>query len=261
MSSVSEIEFGAARLDDQQTIAELRAEIDRLRNRVADDAFARELRDAFTLATFTGAIASPFGNSRLLRMIVETASYFLSAQAASLFLIDEARQDLVVACALGPKAALVEQIRVPLGHGIAGLVAVSGQALAIADVVGDPRHAADVSRVLGHVPQSILCVPLLHNERVIGVLELLDKEHAPAAIQKHRPGRDALHPALDPRRWASGVCAKDAAASGASGRRYRDPPAVTAGDLVGHAVDASHLSWPRQIPGQGHGVAGPATGP
>jgi GAF domain-containing protein len=143
---------------------------------VADDQFSQELRETFTLATFAGAIASPFGNSRLLRMIVETASYFLSAQAASLFLIDEKREELVVACALGPKADLVEQIRVPLGHGIAGLVAVSGQAIAISDVVGDPRHAADVSRILGHVPQSILCVPLLHNDQVIGVLELLDKE-------------------------------------------------------------------------------------
>jgi GAF domain-containing protein len=51
--------------------------------------------------------------------------------------------------------------------------------MAIADVVDDPRHAADVSRILGHVPQSILCVPLLHNDQVIGVLELLDKEGAP----------------------------------------------------------------------------------
>jgi GAF domain-containing protein len=134
----------------------------------------------FALATSTGIIASPFGNSGLLRMIVETASHFLAAQAASLFLVDEERRDLVVATALGPRSAQVEQIRVPLGHGIAGLVAASGQPLAIANAATDPRHAANISQLLGHVPQSILCVPLFYNEQVIGVLELFDKEDATA---------------------------------------------------------------------------------
>lgn len=161
--------------EDGQSVAALRAELSRLRAILADEALTRELRDLFTLATSTGIIASPFGDAGLLRMIVQTACHFLSAQAASLFLVDAERRDLVVATALGPKSAQVEQIRVPLGHGIAGLVAVTGEPLAITDVAADPRHAANISQVLGYVPESILCVPLLYNEQVIGVLELFDK--------------------------------------------------------------------------------------
>jgi GAF domain-containing protein len=160
----------------EETIRELRDEIAALKVHLADDALARDLRELFSLAAYTGTIVSPGAGSALLRSIVQTASYFLSAQAASLFLVDQERQQLVVATALGSKSALVEQIRVPLGHGIAGLVAVTGEPMAISDVANDPRHAADISTLLGHVPDTILCAPLLYDARVIGVLELFDKE-------------------------------------------------------------------------------------
>ena len=162
----------------RRTIVGLRAEVERLQGRLADDQFARQLREVFSLATTAGTIATQAGHSGLLTMILETAAYVISARAASIFLMDEGRGELVVAAALGPKAAEVEQLRVPVGHGIAGLVAVSGQAMAIADPGADPRHASDIARALGYTPQSILCVPLIYGEQVIGVLELLDKEGA-----------------------------------------------------------------------------------
>ena len=164
----------------QATIARQAAELERLRHVRPDEQFAATLRQALTLAAAAGMIAAPVTHTRLLELIVETAAHVIGAQAAALFLIDEAAQELVFEVALGQKAAEVKQFRVPLGHGIAGLVAVSGQPIATSDAQRDPRQAADIARSVGYAPQSILCVPLFFNDHVTGVLELLDKAGAPS---------------------------------------------------------------------------------
>jgi GAF domain-containing protein len=102
------------------------------------------------------------------------------ARAAALFLVDEEAEELIFEVALGSKAEEVKKFRVPLGHGIAGLVAVSGQPMAISNAENDPRQAADIAQSVGYTPQSILCVPLFYHDQIIGVLELLDKEGAPS---------------------------------------------------------------------------------
>ena len=160
----------------QSTIEEQRAEIDRLRRRLGEEQLADELRRVFTLAASTGIVAAPVAPTNLLRMIVQVAADVISARAGSLFLIDNEQQDLVFAVAIGPKAQEVEQFRVPLGHGVAGIVALTGQAMAVSDVQSDPRHASDISQSVGYLPQSLLCVPLFYGDEIIGVLELLDKE-------------------------------------------------------------------------------------
>jgi GAF domain-containing protein len=164
--------------DREEELPRAREEIARLRRRLADERFAEELRDAMTLAAAAGEIASPVTHSRLLEMIVETAASVIPSRAASLFLVDEENEELVFEVALGSKAEEVRKFRVPLGHGIAGLVAVSGQPMAISDARSDPRQATDIAQSVGYEPESILCVPLLYEEEVVGVLELLDKEGA-----------------------------------------------------------------------------------
>ena len=162
----------------EETIAWQAEEIERLRRRLADERFAEDLRETLALATAAGTIASPVTHSRLLEMIVETAAHVIFARAAALFLIDEEAQELVFEVALGGQAEEVRRFRVPLGHGIAGLVAVSGQPMAVSDAERDPRQAADIARSVGYTPESILCVPLFYHDQIIGVLELLDKEGA-----------------------------------------------------------------------------------
>jgi GAF domain-containing protein len=164
----------------QETITQQAEEIERLRRRLANERLAEDLREALTLAAAAGTIASPVTHSRLLEMIVETAAHVISARAAALFLIDEEAEELVFEVALGSKAEEAKKFRVPLGHGIAGLVAVSGQPMAVSDAESDPRQAADIARSVGYTPQSILCVPLFYHDQIIGVLELLDKEGAPS---------------------------------------------------------------------------------
>ena len=164
----------------QEELRKAHEEIARLKRRLADERFAEELREVLTLAAAAGEIASPVAHSRLLEMIVETAAHVIPSRAASLFLVDEEAEELVFEVALGPEAAEVRKFRVPMGHGIAGLVAVSGQPMATSDARSDPRQAADIAKSVGYQPESILCVPLFYEEEVIGVLELLDREGAPS---------------------------------------------------------------------------------
>jgi GAF domain-containing protein len=161
-----------------EQIAEYRIEIARLRNELARGAFARELGEAVMLTATAGTIATPVSHAQLLRMIVETAAQVINARSAALFILDEEAQELIFEVALGPKADEVQHHRVPVGHGIAGLVALSGQPMAVSDASNDPRQAADIARSVGYLPQSILCVPLFYGDQVIGVLELLDKQDA-----------------------------------------------------------------------------------
>lgn len=120
-----------------------------------------------------GDRAGPY--SRLLESIVASAAQAIGARYGSLFLIDEDTQELVFEVSLRERLEDLRSFRVPLGQGIAGLVAVSAQPIAVSDVRSDPRHAADIAQQTGYSPTSMLCVPLQHGERVIGVLQLLDK--------------------------------------------------------------------------------------
>jgi GAF domain-containing protein len=43
------------------------------------------------------------------------------------------------------------------------------------DVSNDPRFARDLAEATGYVPKALMAVPLLHEERALGVLEVLDR--------------------------------------------------------------------------------------
>lgn len=161
-------------------IRELEAENGALR---ASAGLAPELARALTLARVAGTLAATITERRLLRLIVETAAAVIAADAAALFLIDREQQDLVFEVALGDREEEARRFRVPLGEGIAGLVALSGQPMAIANASQDPRHATGIAARIGHSPKSILCVPLYCDGEVTGVLELLDKRGAASFSQ------------------------------------------------------------------------------
>src|SRR5439155_17387741 len=142
------------------------------------DEFAARLREALTKAATASTIAAPATHRTLLQMIAETAAGVISARAGALFLVDEETQELRFEVALGERAEALRGVRLPLGHGIAGGVAISGQPMAVSNVQQDERWAAEIGERVGYLPDSILCVPLFYEDAVIGVLELLDKEGA-----------------------------------------------------------------------------------
>lgn len=159
----------------RRRIEELETENTRLRGRVADDRLGDDLRAVLTEVGAAGLLTAPSAHADLLDQIVSTAAHVLRAKAASLFLLDEQAEELVFEVALGEKAAEVKKFRLPLGQGIAGFTAATGQAIAVADVQKDQRWAQDIGQAVQYIPQTILSVPLILGGDVIGVLELLDK--------------------------------------------------------------------------------------
>jgi GAF domain-containing protein len=128
-----------------------------------------------TAAVAAGALPAEEQHRALLSSIVEVARAIFAARAASIFLLDESADELVFEAVAGEGADTLVGTRFPSSTGIAGWVLVTRQPLVIDDLSQDPRFARDVAESLGYVPRALMAVPLLHEERALGVLEVLDR--------------------------------------------------------------------------------------
>ncbi|CAK0807574.1 unnamed protein product [Prorocentrum cordatum] len=107
----------------------------------------------------------------ILRQIVGEAKKLVGAEAASVFLVDAARQELY-----STVNSTNEELRIPINAGIAGQVATTGEALIINDAYADVRFNKAVDRKTGFRTRNILCAPLkVRKGDVIGVVQLINK--------------------------------------------------------------------------------------
>jgi GAF domain-containing protein len=116
----------------------------------------------------------PPGLDRILRSIVEATVLLFDAEAASIALLEEGGR-LRFRVAAGARGEGVVGLTVEPGEGVAGYVAATGQPMALADVGADPRFGRATAQATGYMPRSLLAVPLELDDRVIGVLEVLDR--------------------------------------------------------------------------------------
>jgi signal transduction protein with GAF and PtsI domain len=97
------------------------------------------------------------------------------AAACSISLVDAEGAELEFVAADGAGAAEIVGQTVPVGRGIAGWAAMSGQPIAVSDVQADPRFARDVAESTAYIPRAILAAPLMGGDGdVLGVLSVLD---------------------------------------------------------------------------------------
>jgi GAF domain-containing protein len=126
-------------------------------------------------AVAAGVVGSQETFRSLLESVVEVARAIFGAEAASIFLLDEENDELVFEAIAGYGADTLLGQRFPSSTGIAGWVLVTRQPLVIEDVTEDPRFAKDFAEGTGYVPKGLMAVPLLYDERALGVLEVLDR--------------------------------------------------------------------------------------
>ena len=138
--------------------------------------------DELRAAVAAGVLGSEKGHRDLLGSIVEVARAIFHARAASIFLLDEETDELVFEAIAGQGSDSLVGTRFPSSTGIAGWVLVTRQPLVLEDVNEDPRFAKDAAEATGYVPKGIMAVPLLHEERALGVLEVLDRPARPGAV-------------------------------------------------------------------------------
>ncbi len=126
-------------------------------------------------AVAAGVLGAEELYAQLLRSVVEVARAIFGAKASSVFLLDEATDELVFAAVAGEGEEHLVGTRIPSSTGIAGWVLVTRQPLVLEDLQNDPRFARDVAEATGYVPSGLMAVPLLHEERALGVLQVLDR--------------------------------------------------------------------------------------
>jgi GAF domain-containing protein len=131
--------------------------------------------DELRAAVAAGVLGSEDQYRALLQSIVDVARAIFKAKASSILLLDEEADELVFEAAADEASEALIGKRFPSSTGIAGFVLVSRQPLVIEDVLTDPRFSRETAESTGFVPKGLMAVPLLHEERVLGVLEVLDR--------------------------------------------------------------------------------------
>ena len=122
------------------------------------------------------ALGTTFDLDDLLELILGKLTELVQADRATLYLLDEANDELVSRMVVGER---VRSIRMKVGHGIAGMVAATGRALRVRDAYSDPRFERDWDVLTGYRTSSILAAPLKnHVGRTIGVIQILNKRGA-----------------------------------------------------------------------------------
>lgn len=137
-------------------------------------------RELYSIQRIGRALSSTLELDALLRLIIQEITTLMDADRSSLFLVDHVRGEIWSKIAL---KAEVREIRLPIGKGISGYVAQTGEVINIPDAYQDDRFDPGTDRKTGYRTRSILCMPVWDpHERgdarqVIGVIQVLNKSN------------------------------------------------------------------------------------
>src|SRR3954463_3622136 len=125
------------------------------------------------------ALTSSLDLDSILQTIMEKMAEYFRPDTWSLLMVDEQKNELYFAIAVGSAAEALKNVRLKVGEGIAGHVAKYGEKLVVPDVRADQRFAQRIDKVTQWETQSIICIPLRAKLRVLGVIQLVnvDMEH------------------------------------------------------------------------------------
>jgi diguanylate cyclase (GGDEF)-like protein len=115
------------------------------------------------------ALTSSLDLPTILRSVLAQMERFFHPESWSLLMVDEEKHDLYYALARGVSDEGLQNIRIPLGTGMAGWVAQHGEPL----IVTSDGNAARLSTSDQH---SAICLPLRSRERTLGVLQVTHLE-------------------------------------------------------------------------------------
>jgi PAS domain S-box-containing protein len=134
----------------------------------------QRLQEMSALNQVTAAFTSTLDFPLLLRLVMEQVVALMKVEAGSLLLKEETGE-LTFAVVLGERRELLQGLRVAAEEGIAGWVASTGEALVIPDVRKHPMFSARVDALIGSETRSVLCVPVKTAEKVLGVIQLINR--------------------------------------------------------------------------------------
>src|SRR5271154_4546645 len=122
------------------------------------------------------ALTSSLELEEILGAIMDKMAQFFGPERWSLLMVNEPTGELYYAIAVGENAESLKGLRVPLGEGVAGWVAATGNPLVVPDVALDPHWSAFANKHPDLKIQSIACVPVRSGNKTLGVIQLLNSK-------------------------------------------------------------------------------------
>ena len=143
------------------------------RNRLSA-AVVKRNQELDTIRQIGSALASStFDISKVLKYTMDMIREVMNVEAGSLLFLED--NELEIAVAFNIKIKAMKKFRLKLGQGIAGYVAARGEAIIVNDTEKSSHFFPVIDEKSGFTTQSALCVPMISQGRVIGVIEVLNK--------------------------------------------------------------------------------------
>ncbi|PWH13337.1 MAG: hypothetical protein DDG60_10430, partial [Anaerolineae bacterium] len=136
----------------------------------------RRAQQLATLNTITRQLTSTMEIETLSQNIMESAVSILNTEAGTLFLVDEQTGELVFKVTVGPVAKDLVGQRLPPGTGFVGQAVMTRQPVIVNNVAASSAWNPATDRQTGFVTRSILAIPMEVKDRVIGVIEVINKK-------------------------------------------------------------------------------------
>jgi adenylate cyclase len=117
--------------------------------------------------------SSTFDIDQVLKHTMDMVRVIMNVEAGSLLLLHENELEFRVAFNLDMET--MRKSKLKLGQGIAGYAATCGKSIIVNDIVKSPHFSQEIDRITGFRTRSALCVPIISQGKVLGVIELLNK--------------------------------------------------------------------------------------
>lgn len=160
--------FGLYGFRKHKAITQMRNEL--VQRQMQEESLRSRLSELSVLFDVSGQANLQLELDPLLELITRRVLTCLEADRSSIFLIDEATQELTCSSVSGSKSEIVKEKRIKPGEGISGWVAENNEPLVLNDDETVRKFASEVKP--GRGISTALCVPMATGEKVIGVLNV-----------------------------------------------------------------------------------------
>jgi signal transduction histidine kinase len=145
----------------------------------ARDELARRTYEVNALFEVEQEMSSHLDLDELLGRILRRSVVVLGAESGTIALREPDGQHLRFRVVLGPAAARLDNLTIPVGYGVIGWVVARGHAVIVDDPSADERHASDLAQRIEVSPRNLMCAPLVDGDETIGAIEVLDRKVVP----------------------------------------------------------------------------------
>lgn len=138
----------------------------------------RRIERLSILVEVSTLLNSTLASDEILDIIMKASKKVTEAEAATLFLLDEKTNILSAEFAYGKGAGKIKRcLSVKVGEGVVGWCALKRKPVIVNDPENDKRFMCDIDKKTGFKTRSIICVPLIYKDKLIGIAQALNKKN------------------------------------------------------------------------------------